>query len=268
MSSRFLVTFGAPVIESSKTSISSVTGSHSDSGMILRITLDGPNNGNALSADVVEKVIAALSDDQISDASLLVIRATGKNFCTGFDLSGLEVQSDADLLLRFVRIEALLERVSTLPCFTMVFVQGRAYGAGADLVAACDIRVATDDAIFRFPGWRFGIGLGTRRLVNRVGGAAAQELLVTTNSIDAQTAKQIGLVTKIHATEDWNNLERQTALSLDRLSRRAIDDLTESTRGNTGHADADLGRLVRTASQPGLMNRIRNFLEVESLVMR
>jgi len=158
MSSRFLVTFGAPVIESSKTSISSVTGSHSDSGMILRITLDGPNNGNALSADVVEKVIAALSDDQISDASLLVIRATGKNFCTGFDLSGLEVQSDADLLLRFVRIEALLERVSTLPCFTMVFVQGRAYGAGADLVAACDIRVATDDAIFRFPGWRLALG--------------------------------------------------------------------------------------------------------------
>lgn len=150
----------------------------------------------------------------------------------------------------------------------MVFVQGRAYGAGADLVAACDIRVATEEAIFRFPGWRFGIGLGTRRLVNRIGATAAQELLVTTDPIDAPAAKRIGLITEIHATEDWANQERRTALSLARLSRRAIADLTESTRGNRGHADADLGKLVRTASQPGLTNRIRHYLEVESLVMR
>lgn len=76
MRSRFLVTFGAPVIERSTSSI-------------VRLTLDGPSNGNALSAAIVEKAIAAVSDDQVSGASLLVIRATGKNFCTGFDLSGL-----------------------------------------------------------------------------------------------------------------------------------------------------------------------------------
>ncbi|MCR2153265.1 hypothetical protein NSX49_23710, partial [Salmonella enterica] len=75
----------------------------------------------------------------------------------------LDAQSEGDLLLRFVRIETLLQRVAASPCLTVGLAHGRNFGAGVDLFGACKWRVSAPDASFRMPGLKFGLVLGTRR---------------------------------------------------------------------------------------------------------
>ena len=72
------------------------------------IMLDRADRGNALSAEMVDALIAAI-DQASADPTIhtLVLRAAGRNFCTGFDLSDLDMSTDGDLLLRFVRVDVL-----------------------------------------------------------------------------------------------------------------------------------------------------------------
>ena len=137
---------------------------------ITTLTLDRADKGNALSASLVEALIEQVSQ-ALGDAKTraLVFNANGRHFCTGFDLSDLATCSEGDLLQRFVRVEQLLQLIWSAPLRTVALVQGRTWGAGADLFAACEVRLCSADTTFRFPGVRFGLALGTRRLSERVG---------------------------------------------------------------------------------------------------
>ena len=72
---------------------------------VARLTLNRPDKANALSADLVEALLAALEAAAGDGTRLLVLDGNGKHFCAGFDFGGYETQSEGDLLLRFVRIE-------------------------------------------------------------------------------------------------------------------------------------------------------------------
>ena len=142
---------------------------------VLTLTMNRPERGNALSAELVEALLealrAAMADDAVHTA---VLRGAGRHFCTGLDLSDLDQTSDAELLWRLVRIEMLLSLVWHAPKRTVAVAQGRTWGAGADLLVACEQRVVLPGAALRFPGAQFGIVLGTRRLALRMGSAAAR----------------------------------------------------------------------------------------------
>ena len=127
----------------------------------------------------------------------LVFRGRGRHFCTGFDLSGLESETDATLRARFVALEGLLQAVWHAPVRTVAVATGRAWGAGADLFASCDVRACTPDATFRFPGTAFGIVLGTRRLVELIGWDRARPLVTEGATHDAAAALAAGLATDI-----------------------------------------------------------------------
>ena len=118
---------------------------------------------NALSAGLVEALIAAVDQAQAEQARAIVFQGEGRNFSAGFDFGDWESHSEGDLLLRFVRIEMLLQRVAATPCLTVALAHGRNFGAGVDLFGACKWRLATPDASFRMPGLKFGLVLGTRR---------------------------------------------------------------------------------------------------------
>ncbi len=160
--------------------------------------LDRPDRGNALSAEatgaLMASVSAALADPAVHT---LVLRGRGRHFCTGFDLSALETETDATLRARFVALERLLQAVWHAPVRTVAFATGRAWGAGADLFASCDIRACAPDATFRFPGSAFGIVLGTRRLVELIGWDRARALVTEGAMHDAAAAKAATLVTDI-----------------------------------------------------------------------
>ena len=172
---------------------------HDHAGARL-IEIARADKGNALGAGLVESLIDAVDRAYGDDAiDTLVLCARGRNFCTGLDLSDLDSVSDGDLLLRLVRIETLLARIWHAPIRTVAIAQGRCWGAGADLFAACEQRFATADATFRFPGVQFGILLGTRRLADRIGVEPARAILTEGRQLDAIAGRDLRLVDSIAA---------------------------------------------------------------------
>src|ERR1700753_3516017 len=120
-------------------------------GDCITLTLNRPQQHNALDAVLVEALHEALDGIDSGSIKMLVLRGAGPSFCSGFDVSNLEAETDGSLLLRFVRIEQLLQRIFRLPLQTVAQAHGRTFGAGADLFCACEHRFATPDATFRFP---------------------------------------------------------------------------------------------------------------------
>ena len=238
---------------------------------IARIEINRAQRGNALSSALVEAALDAVHS-ALRDPSVhtLMFAGAGRHFCTGFDLDGLESQSDGDLLLRFARIEALLDAVWRAPVRTVAIAQGRTWGAGADLFAACDLRLAVTGASFRFPGAGFGIVLGTRRLAERVGTERARAWVSDGATVEAGEALACGLASRLidppQAGDDWQRLACGPAPSIDRDTLAMIRAASHSTGGPGGDmlADADLAALVRSATRsnttgkagPGLRERI------------
>lgn len=223
-------------------------------GAVLSIELDRPDRGNALSAELVERLIDGL-EQASGDASLhtLVLTGSGRHFCTGFDLADLEQASDGDLLRRFVRIEQLLSLLWQAPMRTVCVARGRTWGAGADLLVACDQRLAADGASFRFPGPAFGVVLGSRRLAERIGVDRAREILGGGLELDTASALAAGLVQEICPADRLQ--ERLAALAVAPLpDRETVFALRRATRED--RSDADLAALVRSASRPGLKARL------------
>jgi len=219
---------------------------------IASVTLNHPDKGNALSPDLV----AALSDGlrrAASDPSIhtLVLRGEGRHFCTGFDLSDLDAASDGDLLDRFVRIELLLSDLWHAPLRTVALGHGQVVGAGADLFAVCDLRLALEGTRFRFPGAGFGLVLGTRRLAERVGVERALAWVGGACAVECPEAAACGLVSRTVAAFDaldWAapSVDRQTFSALRTAARR-------------DERDRDLAALVRSAAEGGLRSRVQAY---------
>jgi enoyl-CoA hydratase len=162
-------------------------------GDTVTLWLDRPERGNALGPALVEALDAGIDAALARGARLIVLR--GRNFCTGLDLADLDAVSEGDLALRIIRIELLLQKISGLPVTTMAVASGRVIGAGADLFAACDRRLALTGSSFSFPGPAFGLVLGTGRLAGLVGNTAARLLLLDGAPIDTGVALALGLAT-------------------------------------------------------------------------
>ena len=223
---------------------------------VATVRLDRPEIGNALSAAAVDSLEAAVAEAFADpDVHTLVFRGRGRHFCTGFDLSGLESETDASLRERFVALERLLQAVWHAPVRTVAVATGRACGAGADLFASCDIRACASDTTIRFPGTAFGIVLGTRRLVELVGWDRARPLVADGATLDAAGALDARLATDIVEgdIEDWLALSCAPPVA-DRLTLAA---LREAARPD--HRAADLATLDRSASRPGLVQRIETY---------
>lgn len=226
------------------------------------LTLNRPDRGNALSPTLVEELHVALDRVEADRGRLVVLEGRGRNFCTGFDLTDAPELSDGDLLLRFVRIEQLLARLWSAPYATLAIGQGRVFGAGADLFAACAQRLAMAGASFCFPGAGFGLLLGTRRLQARVGATAADRLVAGGEVVTAETAVALGLATACVAKTDLAAaLDAAQALAM-RLDRKTYGGLRAIAAGPAEGLDADLAALVRSAAQPGLGGRIAAYAAV------
>ena len=227
------------------------------SGAISTLTLNRPQKANALDAALVEALAAAVAAAHHDGTRLLVLKANGRNFCAGFDFGGFEQESAGDLLLRFTRIELLLQALYHAPFATLALAHGRNFGAGVDLVLACGRRVAAPDAEFRMPGLKFGLQLGTRRLAARIGGDSARSLLAASRTFGADEALRNGFLHQIAAASDWPALIEQAAAEAQQLSSAAAARLNAATVSDT--RAADLADLVRSAVEPGLKERIREY---------
>lgn len=228
---------------------------------VMHLTLHRPDKGNALSAGLVAALTLAVETAREERIRLLVLSGSGRHFCTGFDLSGLDQESDDSLLARFTRVELLLQTIHTAPFSTLALAHGRTMGAGADLFCACTHRWMVGETSFSFPGAAFGLVLGTTRLADTVGAVQAREWIEAGALIDGRTALATGLATRqIDASGRESELAGLVARTrrLESETQRAIHDAIEAARRHRGDAaDAqDLSRLVQSAARPGIKNRI------------
>jgi enoyl-CoA hydratase len=226
-------------------------------GPVTTLELDRAQASNALCADLVDRLTDAVAEAASAGAQVLVLRGAGRNFSAGFDFSGLESASDAELLQRFVRIELLLQAVAHSPCLTVAMAHGPTMGAGADLFAACEWRIADPGAQFRMPGLSFGIVLGTRRLAALVGAQRARDLLQSVQAFDAARALSVGFVTRVLVRADWDAVGREALEVAGRLSPDSRTALHRALDGEFDHRS--LSDLVRSAAVPGLKSRMLSY---------
>jgi methylglutaconyl-CoA hydratase len=166
-------------------------------GGVATITLDSPQNRNALSSALVAQLRGALGD-AIDDGAVRVIVLTGAGsvFCSGADLSEKRDANAAGGPMGLAAVAAILERIWTAPKPVVARVNGHARAGGIGLVAACDLAIANERATFAFSEVRIGVApaMIASVVIPRIGPAKAMELMLGGEPFDAAEAARIGLI--------------------------------------------------------------------------
>lgn len=177
-------------------------------GHVLNVLLDAPSEGNALTVSLTEQLASTL-EQAPRDRSVrcLVIRSTGKHFCTGGNVKDMHEGNDlmagsvADVRERLQgSLHRLTRALAAMEIPTIAEVNGMAIGAGCDLALMCDIRIAGEHAQFAESFLRLGLvsGIGGAWFLTRlVGPAKAMEMTLTSEFLDAEGALAHGLVSRV-----------------------------------------------------------------------
>jgi enoyl-CoA hydratase/carnithine racemase len=168
---------------------------------IATVTLNRPGQFNALSSALVDDLQSAL-DRIAADPSVrvVVIAARGRGFCSGHDLREVRAMTDpAQVESLFARCSRMMTTITRIPQAVIAKVHGLATAAGCQLVATCDLAVASTTASFATPGVNIGAFCSTPgvALGRAVGRKHAMEMLLTGTPIDAERACAIGLVNRV-----------------------------------------------------------------------
>jgi enoyl-CoA hydratase/carnithine racemase len=173
-------------------------------GPEARITLNRPAQRNALSLELMREVTAAL-EELGADATVRVIALDGAGpaFCAGHDLGEMVGRDLAFYQHVFDVCTEMMEALHRVPQPVIARVHGIATAAGCQLVAACDLAVAADDARFATPGVKIGLFCSTPMvpLSRAIGRKRALEMLLTGTPIDAATALDFGLINRVVPAE-------------------------------------------------------------------
>lgn len=190
-----------------------------DRGAARWVTLDRPETRNALDPDVLVAMTRAVQS--AGDARVIVIRGGSGAFCSGADLRhamGNAAELMADLDAHLGRFQDLVRAVLAASQPVIASVDGAAYGFGADLALACDLRIFSTRAYVQEGFVRIGLipdGGGTWMLPRLVGLSKALELALLGERVDAATAERLGLAAKVVAPDE---LEAATTAMAERLA--------------------------------------------------
>ena len=183
-------------------------------GHIAIVTLNRPQRRNALSLELMTELIDCLNEVG-RDRSLraVILAAAGKVFCSGHDLNELVGRDISDYREVFDVCTELMTRIQSIPQPVIAQVQGIATAAGCQLVATCDLAVASDQAAFGTPGVKIGLFCTTPMvaLSRAVGRKRALQMLMTGEMIDALTAVEWGLINMAVPTSELEEQSRKLA---------------------------------------------------------
>jgi enoyl-CoA hydratase/carnithine racemase len=205
---------------------------------VTTLTLNRPAQRNALSRELMHEMLAAL-DVVREDPGVraVVIAGRGPAFCAGHDLSEMLGLALDDYREIFALCTRMMSAIHTLPQPVIARVHGMATAAGCQLVAACDLAVASSDARFATPGVKIGLFCTTPmvEVARSVGRKRALELLLTGTPIDAETAADWGLVNRVVAPEELDTATGELARAI-----AAASPLTVATGKHAFYAQVDL----------------------------
>ena len=176
-----------------------------DARGVVTLTLNDPARFNALSADMLAALQQALDNVARDEgARVVVLAAHGRAFCAGHNLKEMAQHPELAYYQQlFAQCSRMMLSIHKLPVPVIARVHGMATAAGCQLVAQCDLAVASEDASFATSGIHYGLFCATPSvpLVRNVPAKRAMEMLLTGDFIDARTALDQGLVNRVVPAE-------------------------------------------------------------------
>ena len=202
---------------------------------IATVTLNNPEKHNAFDDKIIGELTAAF--EQVSnnkDVRLMILAANGKNFCAGADMAWMKRMASYSYDENLNDSKALAKMFKDLNFLcvpTIARVQGVAFGGAVGLVSCCDMAVATPDAGFSLSEVKIGLmpAVISPYVVGAIGQRAARRYFITAERFDAQTALELGLVSKVVEKEQLDH---------------EIDKLAETLLANSPAAIVSAKRLV------------------------
>ncbi len=216
-------------------------------GAIYEITLNRPKQRNAITDEMMQALDAAFvraEDEFHAGARVAVIRASGRVFSAGIDLSqfkDFEAGLRANLFPLTARYQAVLNKIERSSLPVICLIQGYCLGLALELALACDFRIAAERAKLGLPETRLGIipdvG-GTTRLVKLIGLGRAKDLVMTGRTIDASQGLEWGMIHAMYPKAEleaglmeWvESLEAAAPLAVS-YAKRALNDIADHPRG-------------------------------------
>ncbi|KQW64234.1 enoyl-CoA hydratase [Variovorax sp. Root411] len=197
-----------------------------DSRGVVTLTLNRPTSFNALSEAMLGALEQALGEIAADDTiRAVVIAAAGKAFCAGHDLKEMRAAPSLGYYRQlFERCGAMMLSIQKLPVPVIARVHGIATAAGCQLVAVCDLAVASSEARFAVSGVNVGLFCATPSvtLSRNLGRKEAFEMLVTGDFISAQEAREKGLVNRVAAPEELDSAVETLVASIVAKPRQAL----------------------------------------------
>ena len=212
-------------------------------GSVGILTLNRAQRHNAFDEQLIAEITAGLRELEADEGvRAVVLSSTGKSFCAGADLHWMKRAAGytpAENLLDANRLAELMSTLNELSKPTIARVQGPAYGGGVGLIAACDIAVATYDAVFTLSEVKLGIvpAVISPYVLAAIGERYSRRYMLTAERFSAAEAYRIGLLHELVPGEE----------QLD----EAIAEILDSLLANGPNAQAECKALIRVvAGQP------------------
>jgi enoyl-CoA hydratase/carnithine racemase len=234
----------------------------SEPGVVWRLTLNRPDARNAVSAAMVEELAGALGRAAADPGCRVVVLAgAGKDFCAGADVGELAVARNSEGLVAYgATFASVLRAIEDQPQPVIAQVHGAALGAGCQILVACDLAAATEDARIGIPSARLGLLIGyenVERLTLAIGPKRATEMLVAGRTLTGMEAAEWGLVNDAIPREALGERVMEMAEGIAALaplsvkgSKRGIRAVMRSLmmdRATGGHLAADFDVMAAAA---------------------
>lgn len=248
------------------------------SGNVATLTLNRPDKRNAISAAMLCELQSALDEIEKSHARVGILTGNGKAFSAGMDLemlSAIAQQSPAENQDDSRRMAKMFRRIWSYPKPLIAAVNGAALAGGCGIATLCDFTLAVAEAKFGYTEVRIGFlpAIVSVFLTRQIGEKRARDLLLTGRIVEAQEAKEIGLINEIVPA---NKLMERAKELADTLIAASPSSLTRAKRLLTSAAaasvDAGLERAVmenaRIRCTPDFKEGVASFLEKRKPVWR
>ena len=209
----------------------------STKGAIGFLTLNNPQKINALSKSMIGEMIDVLEKASLDESiKVLVIRAAGKHFCAGHNLTEMVGRGVKEYKYIFDQCSRMMQMIHEIPQPVIAQVQGIATAAGCQLVAWCDLAIAAEDARFATPGVKIGLFCTTPMvaITRAIGRKAALEMLLTGRYFPAAEARELGLINRVVKLED---LDAETETMANQIAEASRFTLQIGKQGFYAQAD-------------------------------
>ena len=215
----------------------------------MRLTISNPEKRNALDQPILDAIATALGEEASPDSETRCVVVTGADgmFSAGYEIGEIShghFQEEAERLVAHPFTEAI-EALEAFPYPTLAVLPGHTIGGGLELALACDLRVAVDSVKLGMPPAKLGLvysHTGLRRFIDAIGAARTRELFLLGSYIDAELALSWGLVNRVAASGELE----EVALGLAReLARNAPLSQLGNKRVIAALLDAEAALLTR-----------------------